>query len=305
MKQLKWIFPLITSMLFMTACSHEDNTDLDESSTINEEILKNYPKEITIDNWEQFVHAPKEVLQHFVAKEKREIRNRTDVLKKVSLNTTITSTLEFGQIQVQTKGVNLNTAWLGNTGVSTFEASDLMNPIGTNPVSVNYDYGNNSNYFFTRSEEDTDLICLFYEDVRDGEFTNAQWRNGVSTLDIVFISRHLIGLECFTEIWQYLAADVNGDGIVSTLDMVELQKLILYITNEMPVLQGNNYNQPVIYFPQSDYDGMQAIRDLDGCNGFDESALFGFYSIVSCQSVSDEIDRYAIKRGDVSGNWSY
>ncbi|QHI37171.1 hypothetical protein IMCC3317_25490 [Kordia antarctica] len=300
MKYTKWIFPLFFIALFMTSCSHEENEGLDESNSITEQLLKNYPKEITIDNWELFVEAPKEVIDHFVAQEAKEMA-RNEIVEKRSLNTSIIPGLEFGQIQVQTKGVDPNTAWLGNTFVTITRFGESL-PAATG-TSVNYNILNNNNYVIG-DEEGT--MCFYYESVTDGEFTNTHWRNGISTLDIVFISRHLIGLECFTEIWQYLAADVNGDGTISTLDMIELQNLILYITNELPLIANNTYNQPVIYFPQNDYKGMQEIRDMDGCNGFQESTLFGFYSGITCQSnANGEIDRFAIKRGDVSGNWVF
>lgn len=300
MKYTKWIFPVFFSIFLMTSCSHEETETLDESSSLIEDVLKNYPKEITLDNWEQFVHAPTKVINHF-AEQEAKATTRTEVVQKDGFGTSLSASVVFGQVQVQTKGVDPNTAWLGNTLVTITRPGE-MQPAATG-TSVNYDIGNNSNYPIG-DEEGT--ICFYYEGVTDGEFTNTHWRNGISTLDIVLISRHIIGLECFTEIWQYLAADVNGDGVISTFDMTELQKLILYITNELPVVANNTYNQPVIYFPQSDYRGMQEIRDFDGCNAFQESTLFGFYSGITCQSTaSGEIDRYAIKRGDVNGNWSF
>ncbi len=303
MKYTKWIFPVLFSIFLLTSCSHEETEILDESSSHTEGLLKNYPKEITLDNWGQFVHAPKEVLDYFVAQEAKVI-TRNEVVEKDGFGTSLTPAVVFGQIQVQTKGVDPNTAWLGNTGIYTYNFSDLTDSLG-NTLSLNFDYGNNSNYFFNRNGF-TDVMCFYYENVTNGEFTNTQWRNGVSTLDIVFISRHLIGLECFTEVWQYLAADVDGDGDITTFDMTELQKLILYITTEMPVLQGNSYNQPVIYFPQNDYTLLQNYLNIVGCAGFDTSLMSPFYDDVSCQRISDEeFDRYAIKRGDVSGNWSF
>ena len=38
----------------------EDASDKNLSS-----LLAKYPKEVTIDNWEEFVYAPKEVIDHF------------------------------------------------------------------------------------------------------------------------------------------------------------------------------------------------------------------------------------------------
>lgn len=58
--------------------------------------------------------------------------------------------------------------------------------------------------------------------------------NGVSTYDLVLISKHILGIEPFDSPWKFIAADANQDGQVSTYDIVILRKLILGITNELP-----------------------------------------------------------------------
>lgn len=52
---------------------------------------------------------------------------------------------------------------------------------------------------------------------------------GVSTLDILMIQRHILGLEYFDKAYKYVAADVDMDGRVSARDLIELRKLILGI----------------------------------------------------------------------------
>ena len=56
---------------------------------------------------------------------------------------------------------------------------------------------------------------------------NDDHRNGVSTLDLVRIQKHLLGLEVFTSPYQYIAADANNSKSVSAIDMIEIRKLIL------------------------------------------------------------------------------
>lgn len=50
---------------------------------------------------------------------------------------------------------------------------------------------------------------------------------GVTTLDLVLIARHILGLQPFTSPYQILAADLNNSGSVSTLDIIFLRRLIL------------------------------------------------------------------------------
>ena len=65
-------------------------------------------------------------------------------------------------------------------------------------------------------------------------FSNDDPKNGISTLDIVKIQKHLLGLETFTSAYQSVAADVNNSKSVSALDMVELRKLLLGVYDEFP-----------------------------------------------------------------------
>ena len=56
--------------------------------------------------------------------------------------------------------------------------------------------------------------------------------SGISTYDLVLISRHVLGQEPLKSEFQKIAADVNGSGSVSTLDMIELRKVILGINHD-------------------------------------------------------------------------
>jgi hypothetical protein len=58
--------------------------------------------------------------------------------------------------------------------------------------------------------------------------------NGVTTFDLVLISKHILGTEPFDAGWKMTAADANRSGSVTTFDIVELRRLILGITDRMP-----------------------------------------------------------------------
>lgn len=64
--------------------------------------------------------------------------------------------------------------------------------------------------------------------------TDGDPSSGISTFDLVQISRHIIGLAPFTEPWQVLAADMNCSGLVTTFDIVVGRQLILGLLNELP-----------------------------------------------------------------------
>lgn len=58
-------------------------------------------------------------------------------------------------------------------------------------------------------------------------------RNGISTLDIVLMSRHILGIDTFPSTLQLIAADVNRDRKITTLDLIFLRRLILGIDQEL------------------------------------------------------------------------
>ncbi|MBK8562388.1 MAG: HYR domain-containing protein [Saprospiraceae bacterium] len=59
---------------------------------------------------------------------------------------------------------------------------------------------------------------------------NTKPLNGVTTYDIVLIRRHILNIQAFDNPYNFIAADVNRSGSVTTFDIVELQKLVLTIT---------------------------------------------------------------------------
>jgi len=54
------------------------------------------------------------------------------------------------------------------------------------------------------------------------------WYEGVKTSDLVRMQKHVLLIEPFNNPYQYLSGDVTNDGKVSTADMVETRKLVLY-----------------------------------------------------------------------------
>lgn len=54
--------------------------------------------------------------------------------------------------------------------------------------------------------------------------------NGVSTLDLVLISKHVLGTQKFTSPYQHIAADIDKSGKISSADIVLLRKTLLGIS---------------------------------------------------------------------------
>ncbi|MEZ4984656.1 MAG: hypothetical protein R2795_06425 [Saprospiraceae bacterium] len=69
--------------------------------------------------------------------------------------------------------------------------------------------------------------------VKDGNILN-----GVSTFDLVLTSRHLLGAQEFTTPYQFHAADFNGSGHLSVLDILYYRYMIVGLLGELP---GSNW----------------------------------------------------------------
>ncbi len=59
--------------------------------------------------------------------------------------------------------------------------------------------------------------------------------NGVTTFDLVILRKHILGDDIINDPYKLIAADVNGSNSVSTLDLVNIRKVILNINDGFSV----------------------------------------------------------------------
>ena len=58
--------------------------------------------------------------------------------------------------------------------------------------------------------------------------------NGISTFDLVLISRHILDIGLIESPYRLIAADVNRSGTITAYDIVQLRRLILRLSTEFP-----------------------------------------------------------------------
>ncbi|MBK6392368.1 MAG: T9SS type A sorting domain-containing protein [Saprospiraceae bacterium] len=58
--------------------------------------------------------------------------------------------------------------------------------------------------------------------------------NGVSTIDLILIQKHIIGEQVITSPYHLIAADADKSGDISAIDLIELRKLILTVYDKLP-----------------------------------------------------------------------
>ena len=114
---------------------------------------------------------------------------------------------------------------------------------------------------------------------------NDNHKNGVSTLDLVRIQKHLLGRDTFVSSYLMIAADVNNSQHVSAIDLIELRKLVLGVYSEFPSNQSWR-------FVRADHD----FQDPQ-----DPWPIEGIGSITITDITNqDSLDFYGIKIGDVN-----
>jgi hypothetical protein len=83
---------------------------------------------------------------------------------------------------------------------------------------------------------------------------NNDYKNGVSTLDLVVIQKHLLGISDLNSPYKMIAADVNNSKSITAVDLIELRKLILGLYTELPNNESwrfvdKGYAFPDVYNP--------------------------------------------------------
>ncbi len=81
--------------------------------------------------------------------------------------------------------------------------------------------------------EDTDVLSFDIPQINDPLLD-------INILDVIDMRRHILGISRFQDACQLEAADVNLDGLINGLDLVELTRLILGIYIEWPDMEPAN-----------------------------------------------------------------
>ncbi len=63
---------------------------------------------------------------------------------------------------------------------------------------------------------------------------NDDYLNGVSTLDLIIIQKHILNIETLDNVYKMIAADANNDENISAIDIIEIRRLILGLTDVFP-----------------------------------------------------------------------
>jgi hypothetical protein len=119
---------------------------------------------------------------------------------------------------------------------------------------------------------------------REGDY-----REGVSTLDIILLQRYLLGLYVFNSPYRAWAADVNRDGFLNAWDVVELRELVLLKREAFA-------NSPSWSFLDASKAWGESDKERDLARGIPQLVK---------SAVNPPLQNWtAVKMGDINGNAS-
>ena len=177
-----------------------------------------------------------------------------------------------------------------NNNTPLVASGTIQNDLGYNVEFVTVDVNDGINAPVTTAADGTfnfDNLSLGSDYTVTPE-KNMNPLNGVTTLDLVQIQRHILGISPMTSPYRLIAADANRSNSLSTLDLVELQQMILLINLEFP-------NNTSWRFIDADYEF------LNPANPFAED-FPEVYNINNMANDMENINFIAIKVGDANGN---
>ncbi|MBK8426064.1 MAG: T9SS type A sorting domain-containing protein [Lewinellaceae bacterium] len=113
--------------------------------------------------------------------------------------------------------------------------------------------------------------------------------NGVTTYDLVLISKHILGLEPLTTPYKMIAADANRSGSITTFDIVEFRKLILGIYEELPTNTSWRFVDKAYSFPEPTNPFQSVFPENMSINNLAASYMNGDFVGVKIGDVNNSV----------------
>ncbi|MFT5264407.1 MAG: hypothetical protein ACI8YQ_003153 [Polaribacter sp.] len=150
---------------------------------------------------------------------------------------------------------------------------------GSNGLSLLSASGGNGTYGYNSLEVGANYSVTPY--------LNTDPLNGVSSFDLVLITKHILQLQALDSPYKLIAADINKSGSITTMDLVQLRKLILHIDDEFISNTSWRFIESNYVFPQVN-------------NPF--ATIFPEETFINGLVLGQEQNYVGVKIGDVNGS---
>lgn len=178
-------------------------------------------------------------------------------------------------------GVNPNPL-VGVRGIIYTEAAEEVEEVTVGLMSVDALYKTSNDlgeYAFENMNTGGDYMVV------PGK--NDNHSNGVSTLDLVLVQRHILGLGELDSPYKLIAADVNNNEAITASDVVTLRKLVLGVYTEFPDNTSWRFIDADFDFPEYSNPWLSVIPEDYEINNLNQDM---------------NIDFVGVKTGDVNGS---
>jgi hypothetical protein len=113
------------------------------------------------------------------------------------------------------------------------------------------------------------------------------YENGLSTLDMIRIQKHILALEELPTPYQKIAADVNNSGTITTLDLIQMRRVILNLDTK--------FVTPTWLFVPAEKNFIDSSDPFKG-------VISGAYTIPALLEKANTFNIIGIKFGDINGS---
>ena len=206
---------------------------------------------------------------------------------------------DFCSTYIQVQDNNAVCAQLSNTGLIT---GSIQTPEGRKVENVMVELsGEMEAYYATNSTGDYLFEALpSGKNYRIHPSKNDDVRNGVTTLDLIRMQKHVLGEALITDPYRLIAADINNSRSVTTLDLIQLRKIVLNVESEFKSNTSWRFIEANYQFPDAGNPWAEEFPesiDLEAMDGPESIHFIGVkIGDVNGSAVANQVDGATISR---------
>lgn len=111
--------------------------------------------------------------------------------------------------------------------------------------------------------------------------------NGITTLDLVILNKHVLGVKPLTSPYKIIAGDVNKSGAITTFDLVMLRKLVLQIDGDLGSNTSWRFIDRSYIFPNPENPWQEQFPEVISLNNLPENMMYADFVAVKIGDLND------------------
>lgn len=186
------------------------------------------------------------------------------------------------------------------TGVIGTEdiANDPSEAVADVQVTLNNNTTNIPQVFVTDNTGMFDFSVPAQNNVQIQPAKDVDYTNGVTTFDLVQITKHVLSLDPLATPYKIIAADASNDGVVSTYDVVLLRKLILNIDQELEFNDSWRFVDASYTFPNEANPFTPPFPEVININDISQNEMMNDFVAVKIGDVTGDAKTNGLVSGD-------